>query len=125
MSILIKLYVLSEFFFLFLALNVCFSAKKNVLNQKYFNYQAFKTSQSITQQTKVFQDLGEFFDFNQSIIDIGNLLQVSVFLCIEESNLNLGRLVQTVLLECDTHPPHAVCCYFVYSITDVQHLIHY
>ena len=36
------------------------------------------------------EDLGEFFEFVQSIVDIGNLLQDFVLLCIEESNLNVG-----------------------------------
>ena len=33
-------------------------------------------------------------------------------------------LVHIVLLDCDTHPPHVLCCYFIYSITDVELPIH-
>ena len=45
------------------------------------------------------------------------------FFCSEESILNVGRFVNLVLLDCDTHPPHVVCCDFIYSITDVELLI--
>ena len=45
-------------------------------------------------------------------------------LCSEESNLKVGWLAHVVLLDCDTHPPHVVRCYFIYSITDVELLIH-
>ena len=55
---------------------------------------------------------------------IGNLLQVFIILCSEESNLNVGWLLHTVFLDCDTHSPHVVCCSFIYSFTDVEHLIH-
>ena len=60
-------------------------------------------------EQKVFQDLDEFFEFVQSILDKGNLLQVFFLLCNEESNLNTGWLVHTVLFDCGTHALPAVC----------------
>ena len=42
--------------------------------------------------------LGQFFGLDQSIIDKGNLFQC---FCSEESNLNIGRLVNVVLLDHD------------------------
>ena len=49
MSISIILYVLSDFPGDIIALNIQFSEKKIILNQKYFNYQACKTSQNTTE----------------------------------------------------------------------------
>ena len=74
-------------------------------------------------QHKVSQNLGQFFELIQSIFDIGNLLQVFIFLCSQESNLNIGWPVDIVFLDCDTRPPHVVFCYFIYSFTDVELLV--
>ena len=80
----------------------------------------------IINKYKVYQNLGQFFDFVQSIIDIGNLFHSFVLFCSEESNLNVGRFVNIALLAWDTvtHTLLFVCCYFIYSITDVALLIH-
>ena len=45
---------------------------------------------------------------------------------VKESNLNEGRLVNvhTVLPDCDTHPPYVVFCYFIFSNTNIELLIH-
>ena len=124
MSVLIKLYALSVFSRDIIALNIDFSEKK------YSNYQKCKTYHkallrfTIINKQKVSQNLGQFFEFVQRLVDRGNLLQHFIFLGSKESKLNVWRLVHTVLLDCDTHPPHVVCCFFLYSITDVELLIH-
>ena len=52
-----------------------------------------------------------------------NLFQCFIFFCSHESNMKV-ELTQTVLLDCGTHPPLYVSCYFIYSITNVELLIH-
>ena len=68
---------------------------------------------TIINKQVVSRNLGQFIEFIQSI----------VFLCSEESNLNVGRLVHTVILHCDTLP-QVVCCFFTCYIKDVKLLIH-
>ena len=108
MSISIKLYVLSDFSSDIIALNI----HKALLRLTIIN------------KHKVSQYLGQFFEFVQSIVDICNLLQVFIFLCNEESNLNVGWLAHVVLLDCDTHPPHVVRCYVTHFVAVGKLLIH-
>ena len=72
---------------------------------------------TVLNKHKISQDLGKFFEFVQSIVDIDNLLQDFVLLCSEKSNLNVGWLVHTVLLDCDTHTSLLVCCYVIDRMT--------
>ena len=129
MSISIKMYTLSDFSSDIIAQNIDFSEKKkfwtnNVFITKHAKHHKALLRFTIINKHKASQKLGQFFEFVQSIVDIGNLFQCFILFCSEESNLIVGRLVHTVLLDCDTHPPHNVCCYFIYSITDVELLIH-
>ena len=75
--------------------------RENGFEPKIIQLFSIKASQSITEfynyQPKVFQDLGQFVEFIQSIIHIDNLLQAIFFLCSEESNLKVGWVVHTVL----------------------------
>ena len=73
---------------------------------------------------KISEDLDDFFEFVQSIVDIGNMIQDFVLLCSEESNLNVGWLVHTVLLDCDKHPSLLVCCYVIHRMTVCKFVLH-
>ena len=103
-----------------LTLKVHFSQKKKQFRidiisiAKQTNHHKALLGPKILNKDKVPQNLGQFFEFIQSYVDIGNLLQPFTFLCSEESNLNVEWFVHTELLDCDNHPPHVVCCYFIY-----------
>ena len=58
---------------------------------------------TVLNKHKSSQDLGEFFEFVQRVVDIDNLLEDFVLLRSEESNLNVEWLVHIVLLDCHTH----------------------
>ena len=79
-------------------------------------------SLTIISKHDIFQLLGEFFDFTQTIVDIGDLLQDFIFLCSEQSNLNVGWFVHTVHLDCYTHPPHIICWNFINSIRNYSQI---
>ena len=96
----------------------------NISITKHTKHHKALLSFTIINNHRVSQNFGQFLKIIQSSVDIGNLLQVSIFLCSEESNLNVTRLLHSVLLDCDTHPPPVVCCYFLRSMTDIELLIH-
>ena len=58
---------------------------------------------AVLNKHKISEHLGEFFEFVQSIFDIGKLLQDFGLLCSEESNLKVGWLYQDELLDGDAH----------------------
>ena len=101
-----------------------------IQEDEYLNYIIIITSLNkiiehySSQQTVNLKTWSEYFEFVQSINDIGNLLQDFVLLCSEESNLNVGWLVHTVLLDCDTHPSLLVCCYVIHRMTVRKLLLH-
>ena len=53
---------------------------------------------TVLNKHKISHDLSELFEFVQSIVDIGNMLQDFAVLCSEESNLNEGWLVTLYFL---------------------------
>ena len=111
-SILIKLLVSAEFFS-----NVQCSNSKFMLptETKQFRVNTISITKptnhhkalmglTIINKHEVSQNLRQFFEFIQSLVDIGNSLQPFVSFCSEESNKKVRRLFHTVLLNCDTHP---------------------
>ena len=79
---------------------------------------------TVMNKHKVSQNLEKFFHFVQSIVDIGYLFHCFIFIWKKEWYLNVGWFVQIVLLDCDTQLPDIACCYSIYSIRDVELLIH-
>ena len=104
--------------------------KNKIQKDEYLNNMTILTSLNkilnitVLNKHKISENLGEFFDFVQCIVDIGNLLQDFVLLCSEESNRNEGWLVHTVLLDCDTHPHLLVCCYVIHRMKVRKFLLH-
>ena len=112
MSILIRLYVLSGFE----PITFQLPNKKKLIKAL--------LRLTVINKHKVSQNLGKFFELVQSIVDIDNLYYCFIFFCSEESYLNVGWFVQIVLFDCGTQPADFVCCYFIYSIRDVELLVH-
>ena len=67
----------------------------------------------------------EFFEFGQSIVDIGNLFHCFVLFCSGESNLNVGRLFNIVLLSRDTNFCSNTSCYVKHFVAAGKLLIHF
>ena len=79
---------------------------------------------SVLNKHNVFHNLGQFFEFVQSIVDIGNLFHCFNLFCSEEANLNVGTFVKIVLLDRGTNLPSIVSCYVKHFFTAVKLLIH-
>ena len=54
--------------------------------------------------------------FVQSIFDIGNLFHCFILFCGEQSNLNVGRFVNIVLLDRDTNLSSIVSYYVIHFV---------
>ena len=59
---------------------------------------------------KLSQNLGQLLEFVQSKVNIGNLFYCFILFCSEESNLNVARLINIVLLDRDTNLSSIVSC---------------
>ena len=79
---------------------------------------------TILNKEKDSQKLGQFVEFIPSIVDIGNLYHCFILSCIEKSNLNVGWLVHTVLLDRNTNKPPIVSCYIKHFVAVGKLLIH-
>ena len=58
------------------------------------------------------------------ILNIGNFSHCFFLFCSEGSNLNLGSLVNIVLLDCDTNLTYFVICYVILFVAVNKLLIH-
>ena len=59
---------------------------------------------------KLSQNLGQLLEFVQSKVNISNLFYCFIIFCSEKSNLNVGRLINIVLLDRDTNLSSIVSC---------------
>ena len=78
----------------------------------------------VLNEHRVFLNLGQFFEFAQSIVDIGFLFHCYTLFFIKEPNLNEGRLANNVLLDRYTNFCSIIVCFVPQFVAVGKLLIH-